>query len=64
LLSSKEKDVWICECGKVIDIAYKYCHSCEKDIYGFRATELAIHPPAVREYIKQKIDVIRYYLTE
>ena len=36
MLSSKEKEVWICECGKTNEVN-TYCIGCSKDIYGFEA---------------------------
>jgi len=35
MLSSKEKEIWICECEKENDIENEYCSNCNKDIYGF-----------------------------
>lgn len=55
LLSSKEKEAWICECGKTNDIG-AYCNGCEKDIYGFKQSE--IKPSSVDNYIQQKIELI------
>src|SRR5699024_7379571 len=59
ILSSKEKDVWICECGKTNDIG-KYCSGCEQDIYGFKKRE--IKPSLAVEYIEQKAELILEYL--
>jgi hypothetical protein len=44
LLSSKEKEVWNCECNKTNDIG-SYCSACKKDIYGFTINEVS--PPKV-----------------
>jgi uncharacterized protein YbjQ (UPF0145 family)/CDGSH-type Zn-finger protein len=38
-LSSKEKEIWICECGKENNIGKAYCSTCHKDIYGFSEKE-------------------------
>jgi hypothetical protein len=38
LLSSKEKEIWICECGHQNDMG-DYC-SCGKDLYGFKEKEV------------------------
>ncbi|TAL46717.1 MAG: YbjQ family protein [Chitinophagaceae bacterium] len=59
LLSSKEKDVWICECGKTNDID-SYCSACKKDIYGFATTEIS--PPKVLANLEEKISLIAEYV--
>lgn len=60
LLSSKEKDVWNCECGnKSIEIG-EHCGICYMDIYGFEKNE--IKPQNVIEHIEQKIELINEYL--
>ncbi|MDP4264471.1 MAG: YbjQ family protein [Bacteroidota bacterium] len=56
LLSSKEKEVWTCECGKANNEIGAYCSSCNKDIYGFKTTETK--PSVVDNYIQQKIELI------
>ena len=60
LLSSKEKEVWNCECGKTSDIGDS-CASCSKDIYGFKTNEMK--PTAVEHFIQQKIELIRESVT-
>ncbi len=59
LLSSKEKEVWTCECGKTNDIG-AYCSGCSQDIYGFKANE--IKPETADNYIQQKIELISEYV--
>ena len=59
LLSSKEKEVWICECGKTNDIG-SYCSGCKKDIYGFTANE--IPPYKALTNLEEKISLITEYL--
>ncbi|MGV8879632.1 MAG: YbjQ family protein [Sphingobacteriaceae bacterium] len=59
LLSSKEKQVWICECGKTNDID-TYCSGCNQDIYGFKQTEMK--PLTVDNYIQQKIELISEFI--
>ncbi|MFA6702830.1 MAG: YbjQ family protein [Dysgonamonadaceae bacterium] len=59
LLSSKDKDVWICECGKTNDIG-EYCSGCGQDIYGFKQNE--IKPQKADKHIEQKIELISEYL--
>ncbi len=58
-LSSKEKEVWTCECGKANDIG-TYCSGCSKDIYGFNANE--VKPLAVNNYLQEKIELITEYV--
>lgn len=60
LLSSKEKDVWNCECGKTNDTEITYCPNCFKDIYGFESNE--IKPKRVCEILDEKIEFISYYI--
>jgi len=59
LLSSKEKEVLICECGKTNDIN-TYCSGCGQDIYGFKQSETK--PDTACHHIEQKIDLITEYL--
>jgi uncharacterized protein YbjQ (UPF0145 family) len=59
LLSSKEKEVWTCDCGKTNDIG-AYCGGCSKDIYGFKENE--IKPQAVDTFLEQKIDLISEFV--
>lgn len=60
LLSSKEKEMWICECGKTNDIG-SYCGGCGQDIYGFNSTEAK--PQKLVDYIEQKIGLISELLS-
>jgi len=60
LLSSKEKDVWNCECGnKSVEIG-EYCASCNNDIFGFKEAEMK--PKEIVNYINQKIELINEYI--
>ncbi len=59
LLSSKEKEVWVCECGKTNDIGDD-CGSCNRDIFGFEPNELK--PKTVERYLNQKIELISEYI--
>lgn len=54
-LLSKEKEVWICECGKTADLG-EYCFNCGKDIYGFKSDE--VKPIHVQTDIKEKIELL------
>ncbi|OAB25670.1 Uncharacterized conserved protein YbjQ, UPF0145 family [Flavobacterium fryxellicola] len=58
LLSSKEKEAWICECSKTNEI--EYCGGCHKDIYGFTQNEL--NPEKIVPYIDEKIELIKEYV--
>jgi uncharacterized protein YbjQ (UPF0145 family) len=55
LLSSKEKEVWICECGKTNEIGV-HCYNCQQDIYGFTKDE--VKPSMVIDHINQKVELI------
>lgn len=59
LLSSKEKEVWTCECGKTNEMG-AYCSGCRKDIYGFTAKEVT--PPYALQLIDEKIGLIAEYV--
>ncbi|MDB5131883.1 MAG: hypothetical protein JWR02_1632 [Mucilaginibacter sp.] len=39
-LSSNEKEVWVCTCGKANSITDIHCNSCDKDQFSFRSDEL------------------------
>jgi hypothetical protein len=54
LLSSKEKEMWQCECGRTSDIN-AYCE-CGKDINGFRHAEMK--PETVEKNLKEKISLL------
>ena len=56
MLSSKEKEVWICECSKTNNSDIEYCSSCERDIYGFKISELK--PQKVITNLEDKINLI------
>jgi uncharacterized protein YbjQ (UPF0145 family) len=57
VLSSKEKEIWICECGKENEIDRTYCTNCRKDIYGF--SELEVKPLEVIEKLGVDIEVLK-----
>ena len=60
LLSSKEKDIWNCECGnKSIELG-ENCGSCYNDIFGFK--EFEMKPNEIVKYIEQKIELINEYI--
>ena len=39
-LSSNEKEIWVCECGKSNSIDDLYCSGCSNDKYGFKLNEV------------------------
>lgn len=55
LLSSNEKQVWVCPCKATNDLGTT-CKSCFKDIYGFTNNEIS--PPKMIEIIEEKISLI------
>ncbi len=60
LLSSKEKEVWTCECTKANNDIGSNCDNCFKDIYGFKATD--VKPVDICNLIEQKIELIAEYV--
>ncbi len=61
LLSSKEKEVWICVCGQSNDLAdEKYCSKCGNDTYGFFQDEVS--PEKAIALIDQKVVLINQFL--
>jgi len=60
LLSSKEKEVWNCECGNKSNDIGKDCGDCSKDIYGFKQKEMK--PDQAVKLIDQKIELINEYI--
>lgn len=59
LLSSKEKEIWTCECSKTNDIG-SYCSGCRMDIYGFLVNE--VPPPKALTNLEEKISLITEYV--
>jgi uncharacterized protein YbjQ (UPF0145 family) len=51
-LSSKEKEVWTCSCGKANNEIGATCGSCFKDIYGFLQHETS--PPDTIEVLEDR----------
>lgn len=60
LLSSKEKEVWNCECGNNSNDIGGYCGNCNNDIFGFKDSEMK--PNEIVAYIDQKIELISKYI--
>jgi hypothetical protein len=59
LFSSKEKDVWVCEC-KVSNELDSYCKGCSKDIYGFTSNEVS--PNKLIPLLEEKINLISEFV--
>jgi CDGSH-type Zn-finger protein len=57
-LSSKQKPVWKCGCGKTNENTY--CSGCQHDIYGFTHSELS--PLTALSYLRDKIEAIKLHL--
>lgn len=56
LLSSKEHEVWICECNQNNFDQVPYCNKCRKDIYGFKRDE--IKPNELIDLLLNKIEIL------
>ena len=56
ILSSKEKEMWICECSKSNHSESIYCSKCGDDIFGFNFQELK--PNRVIEILEDKVELI------
>lgn len=56
-LSSKEKEIWVCECGKENDIDKKYCTACKKDIYGFLENE--VRSLEIVEKLENELEILK-----
>ena len=59
MLSSKEKEIWTCECSKVNEmdqISAPYCYNCGSDIQGFKKDEVNL-VKAIKD-IEVKIQLI------
>jgi uncharacterized protein YbjQ (UPF0145 family)/CDGSH-type Zn-finger protein len=62
LLSSKEKEVWLCPCGKKNSKENEYCSNeyCKKDKYGFSKDE--INPLKAIAKLEENIEIIKINL--
>jgi uncharacterized protein YbjQ (UPF0145 family) len=63
LLSSKEKEIWVCECGKTNDVDLPegdYCLGCGNDIWGVKKEE--INPARAIAIIDGKIELISHFV--
>lgn len=51
-LSTNEKEVWLCKCGKSNEIDTHYCYNCQNSQYGFKADE--IYPRLIIDELNNK----------
>jgi len=56
MFSSKEKEVWKCECGNKNE-ENEYCFNCQKDIYGFKKDEVSNR--VVLEVLNRRISLVK-----
>jgi uncharacterized protein YbjQ (UPF0145 family) len=56
-LLSKEKEIWICQCGGKNDIEYYHCCRCGADIYGFYSNE--VNPLDAINKLEENIEIIK-----
>ena len=57
MLSSKEKEIWICECEKENDVDVTFCTNCHKNIFGFAEREAK--PNIVIKKLINIIEILR-----
>jgi uncharacterized protein YbjQ (UPF0145 family) len=55
-LSSKEKEIWICECEKENSEETEHCTNCNKDIYGFYEKES--NPNSAIEKLTNSVEIL------
>ena len=60
MLSSKEVDIWICECGKENNITDIYCSKCFNDILGFNEKEYK--PEIIQNKLENVIEILEKIL--
>ena len=60
MLSSKEIDIWICECNKENEINDVFCERCGNDIFGFKKE--AFNPTKIIDLLGNKLDVLTQIL--
>lgn len=60
MLSSKEKEIWTCECSQVNDVEEINCTRCTKDVFGFKIKELK--PKDIVNLLEEKISLLNEYL--
>ena len=60
ILSSKEKEIWGCECKAVANEIGRPCESCNKDIFGFKPKE--VKPHEIISELEEKISLIMEFV--
>lgn len=60
ILSSKEIEVWICECEKENNITEIYCSKCNNDILGFKIEEFK--PEIIKNKLENIIEILKKIL--
>lgn len=60
IFSSRNKEVWNCECGAKEWEIGDYCGSCNNDIFGFKKSEM--NPNELVKYLNEKIELINSFL--
>jgi len=60
ILSSKEREIWACECKAVTNEIGRPCESCNKDIFGFKPNE--VKPVDIISELEEKISLIAAFV--
>lgn len=60
ILSSKEKEVWTCECKAANNEIGRPCESCNQDIFGFKPND--IKPDYIISELEEKISLITTFV--
>jgi uncharacterized protein YbjQ (UPF0145 family) len=61
-MSSKDKDVWICQCQHKNNMDDEYCGKCYKDRFGYASED--IEPKTAVKRLKANIEMIKQYFSE
>lgn len=61
MLSSKEKEIWVCECGNENNNVIEYCTKCSNDIFGFK--ESHIKPEQAISYLNETKEILKTTLS-
>ncbi|MFD0794511.1 heavy metal-binding domain-containing protein [Mucilaginibacter litoreus] len=56
-LSSNEKEVWICKCGKSNEMSTSYCFNCQYNAFGFKSDEL--QPATIITQLHNKVEALK-----
>jgi uncharacterized protein YbjQ (UPF0145 family) len=55
-LTSKEIQVWKCECGKENSLEREICRGCNKDIYGLKNSNINLRE--IKENLKHRLEIL------